>query len=88
VQLQHTPGAHAPLANLVGLLFAVFALGIARSWELLGSRQGGIFGWLSPLSDVDEDGPKMTADGAVHPAPLATGAAEAGTKPSDTSASE
>jgi hypothetical protein len=63
LQLQRSPTNHDPLNRLVGLLFAVFALGIARSWELLGSRKGGIFSWLSPLYDVDDDELKMAADG-------------------------
>lgn len=67
IQLQRTPGARGLLSNLVGLLFAVFALGIGRSWELLGARKGGIFWWLSPLADLDDE-PRVTTDGTPQPA--------------------
>jgi hypothetical protein len=51
------------LGGLIYMLVAAYAIGISRSWELLGAQRAGlIHNWLSPLADVDEDGePDQTA---------------------------
>jgi hypothetical protein len=55
LQFLGTPRQVGALYGLVFLLFAVYAIGLGRSWELLGARREGPFAsWLSPLQDVAE----------------------------------
>jgi hypothetical protein len=49
------------------LLFAVYAVGLGRSWELLGARRDGPLAWLSPLQDVEEAAPSAAEAGSTWP---------------------
>ena len=51
VLLLRHPTTISPLYTLDGLLMGVFAVGLARSWQLLGVRRYGLLGWLSPLHE-------------------------------------
>jgi hypothetical protein len=71
LQLLSAPRQVGALYGLVYLLFAVYAIGLGRSWELLGARREGPLGsWLSPLYDVDieEAAPSATEVGSTRPA--------------------
>jgi hypothetical protein len=54
LQLLGVPRQVGALYGLVYLLFPVYAIGLGRSWELLGARSEGLLAWLSPLHDVEE----------------------------------
>jgi hypothetical protein len=71
LQLLDTPRQVGALYGLVFLLFAAYAIGLGRSWELLGARREGPLGsWLSPLYDVDvaEAAPSAAEAGSPRPA--------------------
>lgn len=63
-QLLLHPGHIGFTIALTELLLGVYAIGLGRSWELLGGPGGGISHWLNPLQGLDE----TTA--ATTPAPL------------------
>lgn len=46
---------------LATIVLSVYGLGLTRAWELLGARRGGLFGWLSVLHEIEDDGPKAQA---------------------------
>jgi len=66
LQLLGAPRQVGALYELVFLLFAVYAIGLGRSWELLGARREGLLAWLSPLHDVEEAAPSATEAGATR----------------------
>ena len=66
--LLSTPRQVGALYGLVYLLFAVYAIGLGRSWELLGARREGPFAWLSPLHDVEEAALSTTEEGSTQTA--------------------
>jgi hypothetical protein len=68
LQLLGTPRQVGALYGLVYLLFPVYAIGLGRSWELLGARSEGPLAWLSPLHDVEEAAPSATEAGSTRPA--------------------
>ena len=71
LQLLGAPRQVGALYGLVYLLFPVYAIGLGRSWELLGARREGPLGsWLSPLYDVDveEAVPSAAEAGSTQPA--------------------
>jgi hypothetical protein len=69
LQLLVTPRQLGALYGLVYLLFAVYAIGLGRSWELLGARrEGPLACWLSPLQDVAEAAPSATEAGSTQTA--------------------
>jgi hypothetical protein len=60
--------------NIIGLaeiLLGVYAIGLARSWELLGGPSSGVSRWLNPLQDLEDAPP------APVTAPAARGASTA-----------
>ena len=65
------PSQVGDLYGLIFVLVGVFALGLIRAWELLGTHRYGFFGWLNPLRDVNETelfSPAGNAHAAVgHP---------------------
>jgi hypothetical protein len=66
LQLLSAPRQVGALYGLVYLLFAVYAVGLGRSWELLGARREGPLAWLSPLQDVEEAAPSATEAGSTQ----------------------
>jgi hypothetical protein len=68
LQLLGTPRQVGALYGLVYLLFPVYAIGLGRSWELLGARREGPLAWLSPLHDVEEATPSEAEAGSTRPA--------------------
>jgi len=48
--------------TLAGLLLVVYGIGLTRAWELLGARRYGLFGWLSPLRELNETVPIRTQE--------------------------
>jgi hypothetical protein len=68
LQLLGVPRQVGALYGLVYLLFPVYAIGLGRSWELLGARSEGLLAWLSPLHDVEEAAPSATEAGSTRPA--------------------
>jgi hypothetical protein len=66
LQLMGTPRQVGALYGLVYLLFPVYAIGLGRSWELLGARREGPLAWLSPLHDVEEAAPSATEAGSTQ----------------------
>ena len=68
LQLMSVPRQVGALYGLVYLLFAVYAVGLGRSWELLGARREGPLAWLSPLHDVEEVAPSAAEAGSTRPA--------------------
>ena len=68
LQLISAPRQVGALYGLVYLLFAVYAVGLGRSWELLGARREGPLAWLSPLHDVEEAAPSATEAGSTQTA--------------------
>jgi hypothetical protein len=54
LHLSFDPSQVGDLYGLIFLLVGVFALGLIRAWQLLGVHRYGLFGWLSPLRDVNE----------------------------------
>jgi len=57
VSLVREPANAGPLYTLDGLLMGIFAVGLVRSWQLLGVRRYGFLGWLNPLHDVQPSAP-------------------------------
>lgn len=47
---------------LAGLLLGVYGIGLIRAWQLLGARRYGLWGWLSPLQELNEPMPVRTKD--------------------------
>jgi hypothetical protein len=69
LQLLATPRQVGALYGLVFLLFAVYAIGLGRSWELLGARRiGFLASWLSPLHDMEEAALSEAEAGSTRPA--------------------
>jgi hypothetical protein len=68
LQLLDTPRQVGALYGLVFLLFAAYAIGLGRSWELLGARREGVLSWLSPLYDVPEAAPSAAEAASTRPA--------------------
>jgi hypothetical protein len=57
-----SPSNSAPLSMLAALLLGIYALGLARAWQLLGGRTHGLSGWLSPLHDTENKLPVTNTD--------------------------
>jgi len=57
-----SPAKSAPVSTLASLLLGIYALGLARAWQLLGGRTYGLGEWLSPLHDVEKRQPVATTD--------------------------
>jgi uncharacterized membrane protein len=57
VHLLRHPSNVGPVYTLGGLLMGVFAVGLIRSWQLLGVRRYGLLGWLNPLQDSQTSSP-------------------------------
>jgi len=59
------PSDEAAFGWLAAIIIAIYALGIARAWTLLGDPLYGWSGWLNPLQDmpdrVEEDVLKDTS---------------------------
>jgi hypothetical protein len=80
-QLLRPASTTASVGSEVGLLFALYAFGLGRSWELLGARRGILTGGLSPLGgdshQPSQSGPATpllaTEGPTVLPATGATG---------------
>jgi hypothetical protein len=59
IQLLQHPHNAPTLFTLAGILLGVYAVGLARAWQLLGAP-GGILKWLDPLQVLtDTDGPAV-----------------------------
>lgn len=56
-QLLLHPGHIGFTVALTELLLGVYAIGLGRSWELLGGPGGGISRWLNPLRDMEDAAP-------------------------------
>ncbi|MGH2458569.1 MAG: hypothetical protein ACRDIY_06840, partial [Chloroflexota bacterium] len=52
-QLVQAPGPAAAVGSQIGLLFALYAFALGRTWELLGARRGILAGHLSPTFEDD-----------------------------------
>jgi hypothetical protein len=52
---------------LAGLLLGVYGIGLIRSWQLLGARRYGLWGWLSPLRELNETMPIRTQEETETP---------------------
>ena len=66
VQLLRTPSAVGSLDNLIDVLIAVYGLGLAHAWSLVGGQSKGIFDLL--LGPPDVAMPASAAGGASKPA--------------------
>jgi hypothetical protein len=53
--------------SLAGLLLGVYAIGLLRAWQLLGARRYGLWGWLSPLRELNETMPVRTQEETETP---------------------
>jgi hypothetical protein len=62
VQLLAAPSQVGIIYALISCLLGAFALGLIRAWELLGVHRYGLFGWLSPLRDVNDTESSSRAD--------------------------
>ena len=51
IRLHDTPGDVSALRTLAGFMLGLYAIGIARSWELLGARELGLFEAIRPRRD-------------------------------------
>ena len=77
-QLLLHPGHVGFTIALTELLLGVYAIGLGRSWELLGGPGGGISHWLNPLQGLDETPappvvtPLGSQESAQAPLPAAT----------------
>jgi hypothetical protein len=78
VELVRRPTDSAAVGGQIGLIFALYALALGRSWELLGARRGILAGRLSPTFDepagpaapaVDRPPPPVEATAAEAPPP-------------------
>ena len=52
--------------GLAEILIGVYAIGLARSWELLGGEGSGISRWLNPLHDLEDETPTPVTAPAAH----------------------
>ena len=52
ILLLQNPQAVILVFYLTQTLLAVYGIGLVRSWQLLGGRRYGFFGWLNPLRDT------------------------------------
>jgi hypothetical protein len=59
-----SPTDSAPVSTLAPLLLGIYALGMARAWQLLGARSYRLGDWLSPLRDTEGKPPESTTDHA------------------------
>lgn len=67
LQLLQAPSQVGIVYALVACLLGVFGLGLVRAWELLGVHRYGLFGWLSPLRDLN-DPESFSGAGNAHAA--------------------
>ncbi len=67
LHLSIDPSQVGAVYGLVFLLWAAFALGLIRAWELLGVHRYGLLGWLNPLRDV-QDTESLARAGNSHAA--------------------
>lgn len=67
IQFITTPSQDGVIYGLVACLMGAFALGLVRAWELLGVHRYGLFGWLSPLRDLNDTSSFFPAENS-HPA--------------------
>jgi hypothetical protein len=57
-----SPTNATPISVLAPLLVGIYALGLARAWQLLGGRNYRLSDWLSPLHDTESRQPGPTTD--------------------------
>jgi hypothetical protein len=63
VQLLRQPSSAGALYTLDGLIMGILAVGLIRSWELLGVRRYGFLRWLVPPQDARMDRQADSAPG-------------------------
>jgi hypothetical protein len=56
------PTDSTPISALAPLLVGIYALGLARAWQLLGGRNYRLSDWLSPLHDTEGRQPVTNTD--------------------------
>ena len=61
------PNSVGNIYTLAGLLLGVYGIGLTRAWQLLGARRFGLWGWLSPLWEMNETMPISTQDESRTP---------------------
>ncbi|HEY7419132.1 MAG TPA: hypothetical protein VH593_28375 [Ktedonobacteraceae bacterium] len=62
VLLLRTPTNPAPISSLAPLLIGIYALGLARAWQLIGGRHYHLSDLLSSLHNARDDQPARDAD--------------------------
>ncbi|MGH2487080.1 MAG: hypothetical protein ACRDHE_13810 [Ktedonobacterales bacterium] len=73
------PHAGGTIIGLAEILLGVYAVGLARSWELLGGPSSGISRWLNPLQDLEDATPTQIA--TTTAAPISSTAEAAAPRP-------
>ncbi|HKV83321.1 MAG TPA: hypothetical protein VJN88_02115 [Ktedonobacterales bacterium] len=82
VALLRDPHATGYVIGLTTILLGVYAVGLARSWELLGGPSSGISRWLNPLQDLQDSEDATPAPVAARPAtPVASKAETPASRP-------
>ena len=66
--LYNHPGDLNALYPLCGALLGVYAIGLTRSWQLLGARRYGLLSWLNPLQEINEKQPLAKEEQEEKPA--------------------
>jgi hypothetical protein len=54
ILLLFSPTNTAPISLLATLMVGIYALGLARAWQLLGGRSHQLGDWLTPLRDTED----------------------------------
>lgn len=67
ILLFNEPGNVGIIYTLTWLLLGVYAIGLTRSWQLLGARRFGFLGWLNPLRELNETMPITTHEESKTP---------------------
>lgn len=62
IQLLLTPANSSLITVLASLLIFIYALGLARAWQLIGGRNYQLRGWLSPLHGTEGNKPVSNTD--------------------------
>lgn len=70
IQLLHTPINSGLISELAALLIGIYALGLARAWQLLGGRTRRLGNWLSSLPGTEES--KLVSNTDQQSLPIAT----------------
>ncbi len=65
ILLLRFPTDSTPITVLAPLLVGIYALGLARAWQLLGGRNYRLSDWLSPLHDTEDRQPDTNTDQAL-----------------------